>query len=58
MFSQAAFIVAMVALVCCCLLAFHVFFKDGLDGIRRHKASLYLTFSIYAVAFTLFLVTQ
>ena len=58
MFSQIAFIVAMAALACCLLLALHAVFSEGMNGIRRHKASLYLTFSIYAVAFTLFLVTQ
>ena len=58
MFSQIAFLVAMAALICCFLLTLYSFFNDGLEGLRRHKASLYLVFSIYAVAFTLFLVTQ
>lgn len=58
MFSQAAFLVAMAALACCLLLALYAVCCDGVDGIRRRKAPLYLCFSIYAVAFTLFLVTQ
>ena len=58
MFSQIAFLVAMAALACCLLLTLCAVCCDGVDGIRRHKAPLYLTFSICAVAFTLFLVTQ
>lgn len=48
----------MIAFACCALLAIHALFQDGLHGIQRHKKSLYLIFSIYVLAFTLFLVTQ
>lgn len=58
MFFQAAFLVAMIAFACCALLTIHALFQDGLHGIQRHKKSLYLIFSIYVLAFTLFLVTQ
>lgn len=58
MFSQIAFVVAMIALACCLLLALQTLLADGINGIRRRKAVLYLSFSVYAVAFTLFLVTQ
>ncbi|MEE0511614.1 MAG: hypothetical protein UDG94_10310 [Peptococcaceae bacterium] len=58
MFSQAAFLVAMVAFACCVLLTIHALLEGGLSGIKRHKKSLYLTFSLYVLAFTLFLVTQ
>ena len=44
MFSTVCFIVAMLA--------------EGLRGIATRKRPLYLTFSIYAVAFVLYLVTQ
>ena len=54
----AVFIVAMLAFACCLFMAVGAVLAEGLRGIATRKRPLYLTFSIYAVAFVLYLVTQ
>ena len=58
MFSTVCFIVAMLAFTCCLFMAVGAVLAEGLRGIATRKRPLYLTFSIYAVAFVLYLVTQ
>lgn len=48
----------MLAFACCLFMAVGAVLAEGLRGIATRKRPLYLTFSIYAVAFVLYLVTQ
>lgn len=58
MITQAAFLVAIIALACFLLTAAHALLSEGVQGIRHHKGVLYLTFSVYVLTFVFYLVTQ
>lgn len=58
MFANACFIIAMLALACCLFMAVGAVLTEGLRGIVTRKRPLYLAFSLYTVAFVLYLVTQ
>lgn len=58
MLAQVSIILSMFFLALTLLFALRALFAEGINGIATRKRPLYLTFSIYAVAFVLYLVTQ
>lgn len=58
MFSMIALVISMVALAVCLLTAISGVLSDGLKGLKKRGKPIGIAFSIYAVAFILFLITQ
>lgn len=58
MLAQVSIILSIFFLALTLLLALRALFAKGINGIRHHRKSLYLTFSLYVLTFAFFLVSQ
>lgn len=58
MISIIALIVSMVALAVCLLVSIGGILSDGLKGLKKREKTILVTFSIYAVAFFVFLILK